>query len=417
MDEETKKMFDELREELGKNVDAVARVDDIAARVETGETKRSEMESEIKAIRETVEAREKELTEIKRETRLQGMQRDGVHDSRQAREIVGMQMRSLICQHVRQEVPAQFAGETERLRALGQERATLEAGAAGGSDLVPTSTESEILDSVEDVADLVSRSDFQPGLPGKMDMPTLTGRPTLQHKRATVDTNMTASDPSIGVMQFRPEEGYVFFPIDNALILMSPVQLGTFCLNLARDSVIEGLANDLVLADGTAAYNSDTGILNEPAAAYKYSLPAGKKAFQDLEKQDLTAMKKKSLKRGRARGTWLMAMDVLGVIEDMDRQGKTPVITYAQDGTPRVLQNPVVTDEAMPTLEDSKKDTPFIGFGDLATFLVGLVGGIQLGVSDQVYFQKNQTCFRAVINYQVIRKPVKTYITGRTAKA
>lgn len=411
-DAELRSAMERLDDVLGKDVGARALAEDLAKKFTAGETALTEVRGKLEAIEKASVERANEIKELRQQARQQALSREG-NDKQRGLRILGATLRESLCRSFSSELPAAFKNEPDMLR---EYRATLEAGAAGGSYLMPTITEAMIIDAIEEVSDLVNRVDFQPGLPGQMDIPTLTGRPSLQAKRATVDTDMTQSDPSIGVLQFVPNEMYVFFPVDNRLIQMSAVQLGSLATQLIRDAAVDGLANWLVMADGTATYNSCTGILRQ-GAPYQKSMAAGKKAFGDLDKSFLTALKSAVLKRGRARGSWLLSNDTLGVIEDISRDGKTPVVTYAQDGTVRVLQNPVVIDESMPDEADSAADTPFIGFGDLATFWVGLVGGIQIGVSQEVLFKRNQTAFRAVLNGQILRKPVKTFVTGRTAAA
>jgi HK97 family phage major capsid protein len=153
-------------------------------------------------------------------------------------------------------------------------------------------------------------------------------------------------------------------------------------------------------------------------ATYVTSMPSGKTAFSDLAKTDLTAIKKATLKRGRARGVWLMALDVLGIVEDMDRTGKVPVVTYAQDGTPRILQNPVVTDEDMLDLADSAAAKTVLAFGDLKAELVAMAGaGLRIATSTEFYFNRNQTCFRGTAHVQVVRKPANIMRVLKTAAA
>lgn len=412
-DAELRSAMERLDDVLGKDVGARALAEDLAKKFTAGEAALTEVRGKLAEIEKASVERANEIKELRQQARQQALGREG-NDKQRGLRILGATIRESLCRHFGTEIPGSFkAGEETLLR---EYRATLEAGAAGGSYLVPTITEAMIIDAIEEVSDLVNRVDFQPGLPGQMDIPTLTGRPSLLPKRTTVDTDMTQSDPSIGVLPFVPNEMYVFFPVDNRLIQMSAVQLGSLATQLIRDAAIDGLASWLVNADGTTNYNSCTGIKAQPAP-YRLSMDAGKKEIQNLDKSFLTAMKSAVLKRGRARGSWLLSNDVLGLIEDLDRTGKVPVLTYAQDGSPRVLQNPVVMDESMPDIAESAVDTPFIGFGDLATFWVGLVGGIQIGVSQEVLFKRNQTAFRAVLNGQILRKPVKTFVTGRTAAA
>jgi HK97 family phage major capsid protein len=422
MDPELKKALEELREKLGKNVEALTRVDAI-------ETAATQAGADIKLLRtqlETIEKanadREKTIVELQRAGRLQAIQRDGGQDRRYAVEMLGMLTRQLLCRQLKREIPARFAPETELVRAWENEhiaRATLAADAVTGSYLVPTITEAQLIDTLEEMSELLGKVEFIPGLPaaGTIYMPTLTGRPTLQPARATTDTKMSQTDPTFGLLELTPKEAYIYFPVDNHLIEMSVFALGQWINGLMREWMIGGICDWLLNADGTAAYNSMTGILEESTAAYLYSLPAGKMAFADLAKSDLTAIKKQSLKRGRARGVWLMALDVEGIVEDMEREGKAPVITYDPAGNSRILKNPVINDEGMPDLAQSKKDTPFIAYGDLATMIVGLQGGFKIASDQSERFGYNQTSFRAIVNMVLKRKPVKTLILAKTAAA
>lgn len=418
MDPELKRELDALRAELGKNVEALARVDAIEKAGLQREADTKLLRKELDEVKAAHIEREKAIQELQRAGRQQAVVRDRITLKREATEMLGMLARQLMSNHLRQEIPAQFAPETALVREHLQ-RATLAAGAMTGSYTVPTITESQLIDAIEEVSGLLALVDFVPGLPAASSIliPTLTTRPTLLPTRATVDTAMTQSDPAFGQMSLAPAEAYIYFPVDNRLIQMSALSLGTLLSSLLRDSIIEGICTWLLKGDGSASYNSITGILNEATAAYIYTLPAGKKAFADLAKSDLTGAKSKCLKRGRARGVWLASLDVQGLVEDMDRQGKVPVVTFAQDGTPRILQNPVVIDEGMPDLAESDAGKAVMGFGDLATWMVGLIGGIQIAVSTEYLFGKNQTAFRGVLNMDIKRKPVATFMTIKTASA
>lgn len=418
MDPELKRELDALKAELGKNVEALARVDKIETAALQRDADTKKLREELDAVKAAHVEREKTIQDLQRTGRQQAIVRDRITIKREATEMLGMLARQLMANHLRMEIPVAFAPETAIVREHIQ-RATLAAGAVTGSYTVPTITEAQLIDALEEVSSLLSLVDFVPGLPAASSIliPTLTTRPTLQAARATVDTAMTQSDPAFGQMSLSPNEAYIYFPVDNRLIQMSALSLGALLTSLLRDSIIEGITNWLLNADATSTYNSIRGILNENTAGYIYTLPSGKVAFSDLAKSDLTGAKAKCLKRGRARGVWLGSLEVLGLIEDMDRQGKTPVVTYAQDGTPRVLQNPVVIDEGMPDIADSGKSKALLAFGDPATYMVGLIGGIQIAVSTEYLFGKNQTAFRGLINMDIKRKPVATFMLMKTPAA
>jgi HK97 family phage major capsid protein len=418
MNEEIKKALEELRALVGKNVDAVARI----AAIEEAATKRDAdakaIRTEIEALRADLAKRENEIKELRQQGRVQSMQREGVTSKRRGLELMGMQIRAALSKRFAIPIPEAFASEAEQVRAF-QARATMSAdGGAGGNLTIPTVTASDLIDSLEEVSTLLSLADFRPGLPGKMDMPVLTGRPALLHKRATVDTNMTQSDASVSNVSFDPDEGYIFMPVDNRWIQMSAIGLGQIGFPLIQEGIISGIVNDLLNADGTASFNSITGALKVSDAAYLYVMPSGKKSIADLAPAHIAAAKAKALKRARGpRGRWIISQDVMNLAMEFDRLGKVPCVTYGNDGMPRIFGNQVEIEEYMPDLADDAASLPFALFGDLATYLVGLVGGIQLDASSDALFLRNQTALRGVINYDIVRKPVATLITVKTAAA
>jgi HK97 family phage major capsid protein len=415
MDPKIKEALDALRAELGKNVEAIARVDAIEKSAKETGAKLDVFKGELETIRAENKTREDAIKDLQQKSRSAALVKDPIHDAREALRMLGMMGRQLIARAKGLEIPADFKDEADLVRDYQAKRASLSATAASGSYLVPSITEANLIDTLEEISDLLNRVDFIPGLPaaGTITIPTLTTRPTLQFARATTDTKMTQSDAAFSYMTVSPAEAYLIFGVDNKLLTMSAIALGSLLNNLLRDSIIEGIVNALVSGDGTSTYNSITGILKE--ATYVTSMPSGKKAFSDLAKSDLTSLKSAVLKRGRARGVFLMSNDVLGIIEDMDRTGKIPVITYGQDGTPRIMQNPVVIDEGMPDLADTAAATGILGFGDLAAYLVGLVGGIQIASSQDARFEYNQTCFRGLVNMDIKRKPVNIFRLLKTA--
>lgn len=418
MNEEVKRALDELRALIGKNVDAVTRINAIEEAAKQRDADNKKILDEIETLRGELKKREDELKEIRQAARLQMLQGDPAKSKERGLAILGMQIRAGLCVFMRSEIPAQFRAEVDELKAYREQRATLQAGSGEGLNVIPTITSTSIIDSLEEVSDVMSRVDLQPDLPGKMLIPVITGRPQLQPKRANIANALAQQDPGIGQLAFDPNEAGFLLPVDNRLIQMSAVALGTLVSGLITDGVAQGMADWLILADGSANYNAITGILAEATARYVVTMPAGKKSFADLTKADLTRVKANNLKRGRGpRATWMHSVDIMGLMEDMDRQGKVPVCTYTPDGMARCLMNPCIIEEAMPDLADDAVNKAFLGYGDLATFLVGLVGGIQIGVSTEYLFGQNQTAFRAIVNMDMKRKPSATYTILKTAAA
>jgi len=424
---EVREVLDELRtgleERNSKDVETLARIDTIESaanelreKADAGEEKVTELRSEIDELKTHAEEREKTISDLQKKSRIERTQQDPIQEKREALRIFGMMVRENLCTVARAEPPKQYREEADVLKKYREQRATLEAGAVTGSYLLPTVLEvGQFFEALEEISDLLGYVDFIPGLPGNVNIPYLASRPTLQAARATVDTDMTQSDPTFGLLSLTPDECYVYFPLDNRLIQMSALELGSRALALCRDSVIEGLCNWVVTADGTATYNSLTGILNE--ATYTVSMDAGKTSFGDVDNAALNKALAYLLKRGRARGQFTTSIHVRGILEDLNRTGKVKVLTNKQNGEYLCKQRPLVIDEDMPDEADDAPATAFMAVGDLATMIVGLVGGIQVAASSDYLFGRNQTAFRGVINMDVARKPVKTLCTLKTAAA
>jgi HK97 family phage major capsid protein len=426
MEPELTKEFELIRGDLKKNVDAIARVDGLEAKI-AGMTATAEdvklVRAELDKVRVFVEERDKAIKELKEQGRVIQMRQDPIVRREAALEMLGMIVRQELARFNGLELPAALKHETALVRAYRDEtlaRATLTPMSGTGSYMVPTVTDRAIMDAIEEVSPVLGLVDLQTGLPpgGTFNFTFLASRPAMQPKRASSDTAMTASDPVFAQLQLSPNEIYVFFPIDNKMFAMSAIALGGYFEGLCRDAMIDKLAYWTLRADGTATYNSITGALNETTAAYILAMGAGKTAFSDLTAANLTDIKAKCLKRGRGKAArWLMDLEIQGIIEDIERTGKVPLIREKEDGTMLLKQNPIEIEEYMPGKDESAAATGFLLYGDLATILVGMVGGLQIASDASVKFDKNQTAFRATAIADIKRKPVATMILGKTAAA
>jgi len=415
IDPEIKTALDELREMATKQPEVQTRLDAIEESAAKREQAIVEVRGTLDELKQQMEEREALIKKLQQEARQTRLEQDPKLERRRGFELLGMMCREHLCMRTAQELPTRFRKEADALKEFREQRATLEAGAVTGSYLVPTILEAgEFWEAVEELSDLLSSVDFIPDLPGQVNLPYLASRPTAQKKRTTVDTTMTQSDPTFGLLEIRPDEMYVYFPLDNRLMQMSALPLGQLAFNLCRDALIYKMCSWLLIADGSATYNSLTGILNE--ATYVLNMSGGKTAFGNIDNTELNRALAKLWKRGRSRGSFLMSLYVLGFLENLNRSGKMPVLTADQGrGSYRCKMRPVIIEEEMPDEADDAADTGFMGVGDLATYMVGLVGGIQLASSADYKFGENQTAFRGVINVDIKRKPQWTHMTLKTA--
>ena len=437
MDPELKKALDDLRGALSenekRNTDVVARLDTIDEKATERETKITESEEMVKALRTELDElkkgtdeRDQKITDMQQKMRVAREQSDPLaNDQRAAVEMIGMMGRELLANYVRSEIPERYRGEADLLKAYAQaradrlspqQRATLEESTGVGAYFIPTLLDSAIIDAMEEESDMLARVDLQTGMPTKYTIPVLTTTPTLQPKRASSDTDMTQSDPVFGQLSVDSEECYFYFPVDNWLLELSPHALGSFLMSNLVSWFNRGLANWVVMADGSASYNSFTGLLNE--ATYVVNMDAGKTSFADIDNTQLMKALAYLYKRGRARGVFGMSLYVLGLLEELNRTGKPKVITEGKNGEYRCKNRPVVIEEDMPDEGDNDAGVGFMTIGDLGTELVSVAGsGIRPRVSTEVLWKRNQTCFGVIAHVAIARKPVKTLALLKTAAA
>ncbi|MDD5705427.1 MAG: phage major capsid protein [Kiritimatiellae bacterium] len=417
MDTEIKKALDALRAELGKNVDAIAKIDAIEKAAGLRDADMKTIRAEIDTIKPIVTERETQIRELQQQVKVRTAELTPATRRQEHIAMLGMITRQLLARANGMEVPAAFRGEADQLKAYlarSQERAALEVGASPGSLLIPTTLDSMIYDAMEEISEIVGMLDMQTGLPaGNTTLSFFTSRPALKPKRANASTEMSESSFGISQVTVSPQEAYIFFGLDNNLFSMSPVALGMYAMQLLREGVLEGLAGWAINADGTASYNSDTGILNE--ATYVTAMASGSTTPAKLAVGDLRNLMKATLKRGRRNGIWLGGLGTLGLIQDLDRTGKIPCASIGPDGTERVFMRPWVSDEDMPEPGDIGADAALLGFGDLSTYLMAIAAGIQFATSADYKFGYNQTCFRATLNLDLVRKPVSTFRLLKTA--
>jgi len=372
--------------------------------------------TELRAeIGEKATEREQVIVELQRRNR-QRIDEDPVASHREAVIMLGMIGRRIMCAYKRTELPTEFREESKRLDdylSRRAERATLDIQTTSGGYFMPTVLQLDMIDQLEQISELIAGTDFVTGMPTKGTIPVLTGRPTLQPKRASSDTDMTQSDFAFSEMDFATNEAYIFFPVDNWLMQLSPFALGSFLLPRTRDAYLQGMADWLLNADGTSSYNSVTGILNESTAAYITTM--GGATFADLSNADLRKAMRNCLKRGRVNGSFIGSGYVIDVLDEIDRSGKTPILRELAGGGFSVKGKPFVEEEGMPDEADSAADTAFLAFGDLKTYSVIMAGqGIEMAMSSEVLFKRNQTAIRAMAQFHMERKPVNTFQLVKT---
>jgi hypothetical protein len=140
-------------------------------------------------------------------------------------------------------------------------------------------------------------------------------------------------------------------------------------------------------------------------------------AFPSLSNADLGKLLRAVLLRARRAGSFLCGPYALDVLEDVDRQGKIPILREVAEGY-RCKGKAVLEDEGMPDETDSAAGAAFLAFGDPKTWAVTLAGaGLQIASDSSYRFAYNQTAFRAVGHVSIDRKPGNTWALLKTKAA
>ena len=408
-------LIGQIRDEFGKNhTDLHAKLDEIEKRREEQKKDLGSIRDEIEAVKAKAQERENTIREIERRNALR-LESDPLRKREDALSMLGMITRqAMVRGNSSLDMPTRFGNEREQIDSYMSklhERATLDETTTAGGYFIPTQLVLDIYDTLEEVSPLLGQVDFQSGVPTKGSGVTLTGRPTLQTARANSDTAMTESDPSFSQWNWDTSEAYIYFPVDNWMLQLSPIEIGRRMIAVARDAYIAGICDWLINADASASYNSETGILADKENIVRM---AGT-TFASLTNADLRKLMRGVLLRARRMGSFLIGPYAIDLLEDIDRQGKVSVLRETGRGDYICKGKPLVEDEGMPDEDDSAADAAFMGFGDLKTWAVVLAGaGLQIGSDTSVRFNYNQTAFRAVGHLDIVRKPGNTWALLKT---
>lgn len=134
--------------------------------------------------------------------------------------------------------------------------------------------------------------------------------------------------------------------------------------------------------DGTATYNSITGILNV-AGTGTYTMPSTKTAFSDLAADDLIDAPVQVDVAARKNGVFAFHPDIESVLRKLKDGAGQYVYQYSDDGRPTVAGKPVYYTEVLPALSASAANTEFGVFGDFSKVQMGMGRDLQAKLLDQ----------------------------------
>lgn len=405
----------ELRAELGgKNAAIDAAIAKIEERIKTREAEAGEVKKALDKIREDFNGLQEEHKSLMQSARTEVLKREGFQDSEHALIVTGAMVRQLF----NADAPIErrvvvIDAEKRILDQWKKNRATLlESGAVTGSYTVPTVFDVNLIDTLEQISEIAALADITMNLPGNVLIPTITGRPTFNHKRAAKSSAVDKSAPAFGQVSMTPQEGTICFDVDNQLMEMSALDLGRLFVQLMQQSMMGALTVDLLKGDGTDSYNGITGILNVTDDDDVYAI--GSQAPGGITYQDLYEIESKPLARCAASGVWMSSRSVFGVLAGLVTTGKAPVLRF-EGGKRYILEHPWVEALDMNTVKNATGATkPFLAFGDPKTYKVGLKGGPKVSVSGHQRHEYNQTQFLLVVYYDIKRKHTRGMCVANT---
>jgi HK97 family phage major capsid protein len=111
-----------------------------------------------------------------------------------------------------------------------------------------------------------------------------------------------------------------------------------------------------------------------------------------------------------------MGRDMLGVVANIDCTGKVPLLRY-DNGARLLVDRPIRFAQDFPGIAASAKNKPFMAFGDLKSYLVGIKGVPDISFSEHARHEYNQTQARLVLYFDIKRKHTQGMTAVKTANA
>jgi HK97 family phage major capsid protein len=257
---------------------------------------------------------------------------------------------------------------------------TLTAGAGGA--LLPAPFLAELFVIIEERG--LARRTFRPipMVSKTLDLSTVATKPVAVW--ATEGSNATSTEAVFGEGQLSAEKLTGLAPWTSELEEDSAIALIPVLQELIAESIFEKEDAAGFKGDGSSTYGNFTGLVN--AATAGVTMDAGKTAFDDLDAEDLRAVRD-AVSLARRRGAeWFMHPDIISVVEGLkDLQGRY-IYRGPGDNRPATLWGyPIANNgegiESMPDLTESGASKKFICFGNPKRMLMGQRRELDLLVS------------------------------------
>lgn len=277
--------------------------------------------------------------------------------------------------------------------------------AGEGLDWVPVEWHNALMHFSREVSFALKLATVIPMKRKVLDVPKEKTGPTMTWI-STEGGSKTQTDATVGkcTLQAYPLAAYVItteeFWEDSA------IDPGPWLMDLVGEATGQEIDNQVLNGTGTPGL----GILHTDCAENDSTQAVGENSFKDIHADDLSYMMSLIPKIRRTNAAFYMHREVLHYLRTLKdnnnayiyaKPGEVPMhawSAFAGMKVPTVWEYPVVESEQAPDISnDDAAFTPFIGFGDLKYYLIGLRhGSLKLLVDPYTYSTTDKILLRFV---------------------
>lgn len=245
---------------------------------------------------------------------------------------------------------------------------------ADGGYLLPVVVSDEIEELAKQYGAARQLADIFPHIVGTIKVPSASGdmKASAVSEGGAISSNMR----NFEAIELNPQKWASIVPWTYEIGLEASAKI----LSDINRSVARGFANaedDAMLnGDGTATYNSITGVINNTDAGAT-TLAAGNEAFQDITPDNLVLARNDIDEGARGAGAYVFHPDMEAIfLTKQDGQGAY-IFDYRTEGNVSMLKGrPVVYTAALPGLVSSAEDTAFGAYGNFEFWKFALGQGL-----------------------------------------
>ena len=291
----------------------------------------------------------------------------------------------------------------------------LDPGVSGsGAELVANVYMADMIAHVEAVGVLFNLCDrVMLATTGQTIYPKLTGEMTAVP--VAVAAQIAETSPTFGTVTLTPVKWGTLTPVPNEFFRNPTLldQLGQRLAWLITRAIAYAFDNALVNGDGTSAYGTITGLLNDSSlTTVTASAAQSVGAYTGAQIGDIIAGLAKDYVTDPR---WYMSLSSEPTIRNIRPTTGTPLYERGGNGEPNTIDNfPYSICQRFPAASVGA-DAEWAAFGDLRlSHYFGMLGGIQLAQSEHVRFESDVTVIRGLAHADAATKDADAIVLAKT---